>query len=142
MCTRRRWRRREYVAGLAAAVTGLSGCTAGAGDSSGSMGMGASDPPPCAEGFRIAERDATIGKGTVPEVRLALRNDGSESVAYDIKVIFRQGTSLGIETRTGRDTLAGTVPAGETVVATATDDSLDIRNTTEYVLGVSLSCPE
>jgi hypothetical protein len=104
--------------------------------------MGASDPPPCAEEFRIVEREATIGKGTVPEVRLALRNEGSEPVAYVVRVIFRQGTSLGIETRTGRDTLEGTVPAGETVTATATDDSLDTRNTTEYVLGVSLSCPE
>jgi hypothetical protein len=104
--------------------------------------MGASDRPSCADGFRIAERDATIGKGIVPEVRLSLRNDGSEPVAYEIRVIFRQGTSLGIETRTGRDTLVGTIPAGETVTATATDDSLDTRNTTEYVLAVSLSCPE
>jgi hypothetical protein len=134
--------RREYIAGLAAAVATLAGCTAGASDPGGPTLRGESDRPSCAEGFRIVEREATIGKGTIPEVRLALQNDGSGPVAYEVRVIFRQGTSLGIEARTGRDTLAGTVPAGETVTATATDDSLDARNTTEYVLGVSLSCPE
>ncbi|MFB6192298.1 MAG: hypothetical protein ABEI11_03135 [Haloarculaceae archaeon] len=140
MPERNRMRRRRYLLGLAAAASvPTAGCatTAGAGTRTGD-----DDRPPCAAGFDVTVLDARIGKGTVPELRLRLRNDGESPVAYRLSVVFRQGTSLGIEARTGRDSLSGRLAAGESVEVTATDDAPDVRNTTDYRIDASVTCPE
>lgn len=89
----------------------------------------------------MTEGATQIGPGTVPRVDVRLENTGEKPIDYELTVIFQQGTSLGIDARTGRSTLSGTLGPGETVRRTATDDARDIRNTDSYVLSLSLSCP-
>jgi hypothetical protein len=133
--------RRRYLAGLSAVLSSvLAGCTGAT-----RVGEGApptEEPPACAEGVRISEASARIGDGRVPAVTLRVHNAGDAVVEYEVVVIFQQGTSLGIDARTGRDTLSGRVGPGETVTATATatDDAQESRNTDDYELDVSLAC--
>ncbi|PSP94700.1 hypothetical protein BRC91_04840 [Halobacteriales archaeon QS_4_62_28] len=139
MNTRRPWDRRTYLAGLSTAVAAVvSGCST---TTEGQDGLNDFDRPPCAEGFRITEAEVDIGNEQIPVVELALHNGGDVPVGYEIRVVFQQRTSLGKEARTGRDMLTGTIPPGETVMQTATDDATDIRSTTRYGLDVSLRCP-
>jgi hypothetical protein len=65
------------------------------------------DGPACADGFEVTEQSARVGPGQVPEVWLRVRNDGTVTVDYELVVVFEQGTSLGIDARTGRDVLSG-----------------------------------
>lgn len=132
--SRRRWLR-VVGAGLAG---GVAGCTGRGGTNERSLA--ATDDVPCADDFRVTAEAARIELGTVPRVRLRLHNTGDVRIEYGITVIFQQGTSLGIDTRTGRTTLSGTLDPGESVRRTATDDARDIQNTGSYELSVSLSC--
>lgn len=132
--------RRRYLRTLCAGLAGASAGCAGRGGTSGRT-AGATDDAPCADSFRVTEEATRIGPGTVPRVDIRLENTGEKPIDYELTVIFQQGTSLGIDARTGRNTLSGRLGPGETVRRTATDDARDIRNTDSYVLSVSLSCP-
>jgi hypothetical protein len=132
--------RRQYLSGVA---VGLACATAACSQQQTAGGDTPTDGnrPPCADGFRVVEESARVESGTVPEVRLRLENAGDSTVAYEIRVIFQQSTSLGIEARTGRDSLSGTVSPGETLQRQATDDSYEIQNTDTYLLETSVRCP-
>lgn len=132
--------RRAILAGLSAALAGLAGC--GSGAATGTHSAVAPDRPPCADGVRIVDREERIARGTVPEVTFRLRNDGDVAVAYDLRVGFEQATSTGLREPSGRDRIVGTLAPGETTTVTATTDSGERTSTTDYTLGVVLSCPE
>ncbi len=139
MAVRLRWERRQYLRALGVGVAGmLAGCARALGSSDGESGGGTESR--CAGALEITEESARIGPGTVPEVRLRLRNAGDVPLEYELLVVFEQGTSIGIDARTGRDVLSGTLAPGETVVETATDDARDIRNTDQYELYPSVAC--
>jgi hypothetical protein len=133
------WERRRYLRMFGAGVAGsLAGCSRALGSSDGGSGKGAGSA--CADALEITEQSARIGPGTIPEVQLSLHNAGDVALEYEVLVVFQQGTSLGIDARTGRDVLAGTLDPGETVVETATDDARDVRNTDQYELRPSVAC--
>ena len=139
MADRLRWERRRYLRTLGAGVAGsLAGCSTALGSSDGGSGSGAGSA--CAETLDITEESIQIGPGNVPEVRLRLHNRGDLQLEYEVLVVFEQGTSLGIDARTGRDVLSGTLDPGETAQETATDDARDIRNTDQYELHPSVDC--
>ncbi|MFB6117215.1 hypothetical protein [Halosegnis sp.] len=96
--------------------------------------------PPCADAFQVTEERAQLGKGVVPVVELQLANVGSTPIGYDLLVVFQQGTSLGIDARTGRAQFAGALGPDETRKVTATDDGKDAKNTQMYELEVELRC--
>jgi hypothetical protein len=142
--------RRGVLGCLAVVLTGVvSGCSAdddgggGVGDPpvGGAEASGSGTPPPCAEGFRIVDRQAEVDSGTAPEVTFRFHNAASDPVAYELTVEFRQGTSLGIPARTGREERSGTIPPGDTVSVTATGDGYETENTDSYDFAVSVSCP-
>jgi hypothetical protein len=132
--------RRAILAGLSAALVGFAGC--GSGAATGTHSAVAPDRPPCADGVRIVDREERIARGTVPEVTFRLRNDGDVAVAYDLRVGFEQATSTGLREPSGRDRIVGTLAPGASVTVTATTDSEERTSTTDYTLGVVLSCPE
>lgn len=131
--------RRALLAGLSAALAGLAGC--GSGAATGTHSAAAPDRRPCADGFRIVDREERITRGTVPEVTFRLRNDGDVAVAYDLRVGFEQATSTGLREPSGRDRIVGTLAPGASVTVTATTDSEERTSTTDYTLDVALSCP-
>ncbi|MFB6255315.1 MAG: hypothetical protein ABEH58_01070 [Haloplanus sp.] len=131
-------RRRAIRAGLSVALAGLAGC--GSGAATGTRSTVAPDRPPCADGFRIVDREERIARGTVPEVRFQLRNDGDVTVAYDLRVQFEQATSTGLREPSGRDRITGTLAPGASVDITATTDSAERTSTTDYSLDVTLAC--
>ena len=131
--------RREFLRGLGIAGAGVvAGCSTASGES-GEKSREQTDPA-CADQLDVVEESARLGPGTVPEVRLRLRNTGDAPLQYELLVVFQQGTSLGIDARTGRDRLSGALDPGETAVETATDDARDIRNTGQYELRPSVTC--
>ena len=132
-------RRRAVLAGLAA-LAGLAGCESGAATETRSTV--APDRPPCADGFRIVDREERIARGTVPEVTFRLRNDGDVAVAYDLRVRFEQATSTGLREPSGRDRIVGTLAPGASVAVTATTDSGERTSTTDYSLDLTLACSE
>jgi len=131
--------RRQWLRTLGVGIAGVTAGCAGR-DGANDRTAGATDDAPCADNFRITDEATQIGLGTVPRVDIRLENTGEGPIDYELTAIFQQGTSLGIDARTGRSTLSGTLGPGETVHRTATDDARDIRNTDSYVLSVSLSC--
>ncbi|MFB6297789.1 MAG: hypothetical protein ABEH56_04640 [Salinirussus sp.] len=141
MTDRSGWDRRRCLRVAGAGLAGaLAGCAGTASDAGGGRTVEVRDAPSCAEGFTITETSATVGTGTVPEVRLRLRNEGDVPVRYDVLVVFEQGTSLGIDARTGRDSLTGTLEPAAEVVLTATDDATDIERTDNYEVSASVGC--
>jgi hypothetical protein len=90
----------------------------------------------------VAEEAARIETGRVPKVSLRLENRGDAPLAYEVRVIFTQRTSLGIDARTGRDVVSGRLAPGGTAGVLATDDARDVRNTDAYDVDVSVTCPE
>jgi hypothetical protein len=134
-----RWSRRRWLATVGAGVSaGLAGCV---GSDAGPT-IAVSGEAPCADAVAVTEEAARVVTGQRPEVRLRLRNTGDVPVAYEVRVVFLQGTSLGIDARTGRTTLDGTLGPGETTTRVATDDARDVRNTDTYELDVSVACAE
>ena len=132
-------RRRAIRVGLWALLPGLAGC--GSGAAPGGTGRGvAPDRSPCADGFRIVDREERIERGTVPEVEFRLRNDGDVAVAYELRVTFRQATSTGLLEPSGRDVLVGTLAPGATAAVTATTDGYESTSTTDYELDATLEC--
>ncbi|WP_049935153.1 COG1361 family protein [Haloplanus natans] len=130
--------RRALLAGLSAALTGLAGC--GSGAAPGTRSTVAPDRPPCADGFRIVDREERIERGAVPEVTVRLHNDGDVTVEYDLRVEFEQATSTGLREPSGRDRIVGTLAPGASVAVTATTDSAERTSTTDYSLDVTLAC--
>ena len=130
-----RFSRRRWLSAVAAAVA-TTGCV-GTDDATPTAATG-----PCSDAFRLTERRTRLGKGVVPEVELRLENVGDRPISYELLVVFLQGTSLGIDARTGRDRLRGRLAPSETVAVTATDDAADIRNTQRYDLTVTVSCDD
>ena len=100
------------------------------------------DEPPCADDLQIRQIGATVGGGTRPVVEFRIKNQGSEPIKYELQVIFEQGTSLGIDARTGRSTVSGTLSAGETIIQQVSDDARDIQNTDSYTVNVAVTCPD
>ena len=133
MCSSEGFSRRRWLSAVAA-VAATAGCI-GTDDTAPTTATG-----PCSDAFRLTERRTRLGKGVVPEVELRLENVGDRPIGYELLVVFLQGTSLGIDARTGRDRLRGRLTPGETVTVTATDDAPDIRNTQRYELTVTVSC--
>jgi hypothetical protein len=132
-------RRRAIRVGLWALLPGLAGC--GSGTVTGGTGRRvAPDRSPCADGFRIVDREERIERGTVPEVEFRLRNDGDVAVAYELRVTFRQATSTGLLEPSGRDVLVGTLAPGATAAVTATTDGYESTSTTDYELDATLEC--
>jgi hypothetical protein len=125
--------RRRWLSAVAAAAA-TAGCV-GTDDATPTTATG-----PCSDAFQFSERRTRLGKGVVPEVELQLENAGDRHIGYELLVVFLQGTSLGIDARTGRDRLRGRLAPGETVTVTATDDTVDIRNTQRYDLEATVSC--
>lgn len=132
-----RWNRRRLLGAVGAgATTLLAGCA----DTDGRSAVDVTGESPCVDGVTVTEEAVRIATGEVPEVRLRLRNAGSEPVDYEVRVVFLQGTSLGIDARTGRAVVSGTLAPGETTVEVVTDDARDVRNTDTYDLDVSVVC--
>jgi len=132
------WTRRQCLRALGLSVAGpLAGCSTAVGDSA---GPDATNGPACANDVEVTEQSARVELGQVPEVEVRVRNTGSVTLDYELVVVFEQGTSLGIDARTGRDMLTGTLEPDEAVVETATDDASDVRNTDHYELSLSVTC--
>jgi hypothetical protein len=137
MSSRTSLRRRRWLGLLGVgAVTALAGCA----DTDSGPPLSVTGDAPCADAVTVTEEAARIETGAVPEVRLRIHNTGDEPVTYELRVIFLQGTSLGIDSRTGRQTLSGTLAPGESRLVVATDDARDVRNTDAYELSLSVSC--
>jgi len=132
------WTRRRCLRALGLSLAGpLAGCSTAVGDNAGSD---ATDGPACADDVEVTEQSARIELGQTPEVQLRVQNTGSVTLDYELVVVFEQGTSLGIDARTGRDILTGTLEPDEAVLKTATDDASDVRNTDHYELSLSVTC--
>jgi hypothetical protein len=130
-----RWSRRRWLELLGVcAATALAGC-ADTGPPVAVTGDAA-----CADAVTVTEVAVRIRTGTIPRVELGLHNTGAEPVAYEGRVVFIQGTSLGIDTRTGRDAFSGTLAPDERTSVVATDDARDVRNTDAYELFLSVTC--
>ena len=119
----------------------LTGCMTTASEAS-ERQVAVPDEPPCADGLRIREIAATVGGGTRPVVEFHVENQGSKPLRYELQVIFEQGTSSGIDARTGRSTVSGTLNPGETMTHQVSDDARDIRNTDSYAVNVAVTCPD
>jgi hypothetical protein len=131
--------RRELLSVGAGLLAALGGCTATPSESV--QRVAVLQRPACAEGFRIEDRSARLGRGRPPEVSFTIRNAGDQPFDYRISVVFTQRTSTGLDVKSGETTLTGTLAPAERADLTATDDAPEVENTTGYRADVSLSCP-
>lgn len=131
--------RRELLSVGVGLLAALGGCTATPSESV--QRVTVLQRPSCAEGFRIEDRSARLGRGRPPEVSFTIRNAGDESFDYRVSVVFTQRTSTGLDVKSGETTLTGTLAPAERADLTATDDAPEVENTTGYRADVSLSCP-
>jgi hypothetical protein len=142
MCEQRRVRRRQYVAGLATVIScGVAGCTGASEVEADAPSVDTDEGAPCANAFRIAEESAQFREGSVPEIRLRLRNSANGPIEYELDVSFEQATSTGLYTKSGGDTLSGTLAAGTSAVVTASTDGRDAQHADRYDVDMSLVCP-
>jgi hypothetical protein len=128
--------------GIVSAGSVFTGCMTTASESS-EQQITIPDEPPCADDLQIKQIAATVGGEVHPVVELQVENQGSNPISYELQVIFEQGTSLGIDARTGRSTVTETVDGGEIITHQVSDNARDIKNTDSYIVNVvAVNCQD